>query len=225
MGFGVQNQAGDFEAITEDTCLYKFYTRDVCEACNNGWMSRLEQRAQKILAPLLEVPIPRNEYELVRGLFLPSAILTQWLLKTCATFGNKWSIRVPSWILEGLPSGRIPPCVYADACVSDQSAFYMTMSRAWNVVVDDQIGMKENDDSFRLTWQGMVSTRMRKDRGHDPSQRAQEACPRVVILRVARTLCSYKNSVAGRINPTNRLDTAEVAENRLRCLYLLPSPA
>ena len=75
------------------------------------------------------------------------------------------------------------------------------------------------------TFDATVFTRMRKYRGHDPAQRLQEARPRVVVGRVARTLRAYKNHVAGLIKTANRLDTAEVAENRPRCLYLLPAPA
>jgi len=153
LGFGHQNSQGAFEKILEDTSLYRFYTRQVCETCNNGWMSRLEQQAQHILAPLLEVPVPTNENVLLRGLFTHSHVLTQWLLKTCATYGNKWSIHMPSWILDNLPLGRIPPCVYADISFSDECGFYMAMSKQWNVAIDDQISTRENQDSFRLTWQ------------------------------------------------------------------------
>ena len=153
LGFGHENSGGQFDTVTEEASLYNFYTNDVCQRCNNGWMSRLEQKAQTILAPLLEVPIPSNEKDLLRGLFTQSHLLTQWLLKTCATYGNKWSIQIPNWILEGLPKGRVPPCVYADASFNGQRGFYMGMSKQWTVVVNDQFGTRENQDSFRLTWQ------------------------------------------------------------------------
>jgi hypothetical protein len=153
LAFGHQNSAGKFETITEEMSPYRFYTCEVCETCNNGWMSRLEQSAQKILAPLLEVPVPASENEFVRGLFTQSHLLTLWLLKTCATFGKKWAIHVPTWILEALPLKRIPPCVYADISIVDQCGFYLGMSRQWTVAIDDQLGTRENQDSFRLTWQ------------------------------------------------------------------------
>jgi hypothetical protein len=54
---------------------------------------------------------------------------------------------------------------------------------------------------------------------------APERLPRVELVEGIAWRFSRNNPVAGRGDPKNSLDVEELAENRLRCFYLLPPPA
>jgi hypothetical protein len=45
---------GGRERIRKGIALNSFTLRRICEPCNNGWMSRLEERAKPLMEPLME---------------------------------------------------------------------------------------------------------------------------------------------------------------------------
>ena len=116
-------------------------------------MSRLENVAQKLLSPLVGTEWPANEKTILQTLFLHSADLTLWLLKTAATLGEKMAMRVPQFVIEQLRLQRIPEWVYSDIAFSEQAGHRLVISNSWNVVKDGEVTVRKNEHSFRLTWQ------------------------------------------------------------------------
>ncbi|MGO8927061.1 MAG: hypothetical protein ACLQU3_09260 [Limisphaerales bacterium] len=153
MGFGAQTSAGQLDTLLQPQPLSSFYTKAVCKQCNTGWMSRLENVAQKLLSPLVGTEWPANEKTILQTLFLHSADLTLWLLKTAATLGEKMAMRVPQFVIEQLRLQRIPEWVYSDIAFSEQAGHRLVISNSWNVVKDGEVTVRKNEHSFRLTWQ------------------------------------------------------------------------
>ena len=68
MGFDRENAQGEMDSISQPQHLSTFYTMKVCETCNNGWMSQLENRIKSILHPFLQTTWPKNDTEQFRSL-------------------------------------------------------------------------------------------------------------------------------------------------------------
>jgi hypothetical protein len=80
----------------------------VCEACNGGWMSQLEQRAAPILKALLAEP-----GALAKNIEISEAtILATWAYKTAIVrnLGTNYRAIVP-------PAGSLPPGLFVDLAV------------------------------------------------------------------------------------------------------------
>lgn len=60
------------------TPLIEIITKRVCEPCNNGWMSRIEDQAQRVMEPLLDGQVTN----LRQG---DRAVLARWFAKTMLT--------------------------------------------------------------------------------------------------------------------------------------------
>ena len=117
-------------------------------------MSRLESKAQKILAPFIQKIWPKNDKELFQTLFLHSGTIVRWLLKTACTFGVKMSVAVPDQICKSLYADIIPEGVGVDMAHNKEFGFSLAMSREWNVWKGENItSMHIKNQSFRLTWQ------------------------------------------------------------------------
>jgi hypothetical protein len=96
---------------------FDFVSRDVCEACNNGWMSDLENRAQPILAPMLA-----DQPQVLTA--LDQATLATWATKTMlamqgVNMGGKRVVGEPRyrWFERHrmpLPASHVWLCHYAD---------------------------------------------------------------------------------------------------------------
>jgi len=154
MGFGMQQPGGGMDSITEPLYLTKFCTMDVCETCNNEWMSQLENGVKSVLHPFLQKTWPENDKELFRSLFLHSGVIARWLLKTACTFGAKMSVEVPEQIRTSLHQDEIPVGISVDMTYNKEFGLYMAMSRQWNVLKDERLStMHLERKSFRLTWQ------------------------------------------------------------------------
>ena len=152
IGFGAA-QGGRYELVDDDLKIRKFLTTSVCETCNNGWMSRLENTAKQALTPLLQPNWPVLDIEPLEALLPFCRDLTLWMLKTAVTFGEKMSVRIPNYIKQDLPKGIIRPAVVLDLACSELSCPFLRMTNQWTVVVDGQQDVRQNPDSFRLTWQ------------------------------------------------------------------------
>jgi hypothetical protein len=131
MGFGNQQETGGMDEIMEPQPLGSFVTDAICANCNNGWMSRLENKAKKLLTPLLVDPFPEQNRHMFSSLFLECHLITQWLLKTACTFGVKMSCEVPRHLRDRLFQGYLHPEIMADISVNDQCGLYVGMSRTW----------------------------------------------------------------------------------------------
>jgi hypothetical protein len=155
IGFGQENQQGELESILQPQPLGGFYTMDICQSCNNGWMSRLENKAQNILDPLIQKSWPSNDKELFQTVFLHSSTIARWLLKTACTFGVKMSVAVPEQICKSLYADIVSEGISVDMAYDEDFGHYMAMSRQWNVWKEDEkiTSMQVADRSFRLTWQ------------------------------------------------------------------------
>jgi hypothetical protein len=97
--------------------VFDFVTRDVCEVCNNGWMSGLEDQVRPILGPMLR--------DQPRVLTAPEQMtLATWATKTMLAMGgvNLGDERVVNdaqyrWFAEHripLPSSHVWLCRYTD---------------------------------------------------------------------------------------------------------------
>jgi len=154
IGFGLQRKTGEMDEIEAPQPLGSFKTDSVCETCNNTWMSQLENQVKPILTPLLQVPWPANDKPLFQSLFLHSAVITRWLIKTACTFGEKMSVAVPKDIKMELFKGRIRSGIRADFSCNAECGAYIGISRSWNCYIDEKIEVRELPArSFRFIWQ------------------------------------------------------------------------
>ena len=154
MGFGMENSQGGMDSVTQPQHLSTFYTTNVCETCNNEWMSQLENEVKPILHPFLQTTWPANDTDLFRSLFVHSGLIARWLLKTACTFGAKMLVEVPEPIRRSLYQDLVPVGISVDMAYNKQFGLYMGMSRQWNVWKDEKLGtMHVEKQSFRLTWQ------------------------------------------------------------------------
>src|SRR2546421_11198686 len=64
----------------------KFRTRQVCAACNNGWMSSLESDFQRRLGFLVEPTWPHLADDMVLSLRQAVDLLIRWMIKTAVVF-------------------------------------------------------------------------------------------------------------------------------------------
>jgi hypothetical protein len=153
-GFGNQLPTGNMDEIEAPQPLGGFYTDSVCRSCNNGWMSQLEDAVKPLLSPLLVEPWPSPDRQLLTALFVHSATITRWLLKTACTFGDKVSVQVPDNIRSELMMGRLNPEIMADISCNEQSGLYIGMSRTWACFADGKLdSMEVKGHSFRFVWQ------------------------------------------------------------------------
>ena len=67
---------------TRDSSLLNLRTREVCESCNTGWMSRLEQQAKPLLMDLEEAAKGGEPLDFARS---EALTLARWALKTAIT--------------------------------------------------------------------------------------------------------------------------------------------
>jgi hypothetical protein len=154
LGFGNQIKTGEMDEIEEPQPLGAFVTDSVCAACNNGWMSQLENHVKPLLSPLMVDPWPANDRQLLSALFLHCHVITRWLLKTACTFGTKMSVEVPAYIRNELYQGRLHPEIMADISCNEQCGLYVGMSRTWACFTSGKLdSMKVPDHSFRFVWQ------------------------------------------------------------------------
>jgi hypothetical protein len=63
-----------------------FETKQVCEKCNNEWMSELETWFQKNLGALVEKKWPEESRDLVKTLRAKYETLIRWMVKTAIVF-------------------------------------------------------------------------------------------------------------------------------------------
>jgi hypothetical protein len=154
LGFGVLNQSGQMDEIQAPQPASSFVTDAICANCNNVWMSDLEKVVKPLLTPLLSDPWPANHRQLFSSLFLQSAVITRWLLKTACTFGEKMSVQVPEDIRRELYAGRLNPEIKSDISYNDGYGAYVGMSRSWPCFKDGKIEPREIPNrSFRFVWQ------------------------------------------------------------------------
>ncbi len=154
MGFGYQQDTGGMDEIMEPQPLGSFVIDSVCGKCNNGWMSQLENKAKRLLTPLLVDPFPDNNRHLFSALFLESHMITRWLLKSACTFGVKMSCEVPQYIRDQLYNGYLHPEVMADISVNDECGLYIGISRSWACYTNEKLdAMQVPNESFRFVWQ------------------------------------------------------------------------
>jgi len=154
IGFGVQRQSGEMDEIDAKQPLSSFKTDAICQACNNNWMSQLENKVKPLLTPLLQTPWPANDRPLFQSLFLHSAVITRWLIKTASTFGERMSVAVPENIRKALFQGRVFPGIRADVSCNAECGAYIGMSRSWNCYINEKIEVRELPArSFRFVLQ------------------------------------------------------------------------
>jgi hypothetical protein len=76
----------------------------VCEACNNGWMSRLQERAKPVVLPLIKgetTTLTRRKQELASA-WIAMAVI-------CAEFGDRSRVAVQPEDRQWLMTRRMPP--------------------------------------------------------------------------------------------------------------------
>src|SRR4051812_30670399 len=81
IGFGRENVKGEMDHVTEMQLFDLLKARVVCNKCNTQWMSRMENKARQLLAPLLEDDLPINLETTLRNLVLRNDVIRRWLLK------------------------------------------------------------------------------------------------------------------------------------------------
>ena len=64
----------------------KYRTKQVCDDCNNGWMSQLEQDFQQKVGGLIEPDWPLLAEEMVQSLQDHSEMMVRWMIKTAIIF-------------------------------------------------------------------------------------------------------------------------------------------
>ena len=154
LGFGNQIKSGAMDEIMAPQRLGGFVTQTVCHKCNMGWMHDLEDEVKPLLTPLMVDPWPSNDCQILSGLFLKSAVITRWLLKTACTFGTKMSCEVPKYIRDELYQGRLHPEIMADISCNEQCGIYVGMSPTWVCYTGGKLdSIKVPGHSFRFVWQ------------------------------------------------------------------------
>jgi hypothetical protein len=96
LGFGLDEKQ---KAFVESQTVTRFHkssiltaqTREVCEPCNNGWMSTLETQAEPLFLRLLEAATSNQRCRLT---FIEAATLARWMQKTA--MANELTIGLPS---------------------------------------------------------------------------------------------------------------------------------
>ena len=142
------------DEVMEKQPLGSFVTESICQKCNNGWMSKLENEVKPLLSPLFVAPWPVNDAQILSGLFLHSHVITKWLLKTACTFGEKMSCEVPQCIRDQLYKGALHPEIMADISYNDECGVYVGMSRTWKCYTGEKLNpMNVPGQSFRFVWQ------------------------------------------------------------------------
>jgi hypothetical protein len=87
-GFGLDDAAREFvelptHMVTKKSALLTLKTREVCQQCNNGWMSRLEQAAERVILRCAEAA--RNSGVGVSLSKAEARTLALWAQKTAIT--------------------------------------------------------------------------------------------------------------------------------------------
>ncbi|MGH3403229.1 MAG: hypothetical protein ACRDRJ_12155 [Streptosporangiaceae bacterium] len=87
-GFGLDDDAQEFvelptTMVTKKSTLLTLKTREVCQQCNNGWMSKLEQAAEPLILRLAEAA--QNPSQIVRLNQAEARTLALWAQKTAIT--------------------------------------------------------------------------------------------------------------------------------------------
>lgn len=80
----------------------KFRTRQVCRACNNGWMSHLEGEFQRRIGYLVEPTWPHLADDMVACLRQEAGVLIRWMIKTAIVFEKSLPKRDRLVIPEGV---------------------------------------------------------------------------------------------------------------------------
>jgi hypothetical protein len=91
--------------------LNTYTTRSVCQSCNNGWMSTLENWFKTNLGILVEPTWPKLANELIRSALVEKEMLAKWALKTVIMMdANSMMEPVTApGLATSLYTGHLPP--------------------------------------------------------------------------------------------------------------------
>jgi hypothetical protein len=109
LGLYRRNNEGSAERTRPDISLSSFTLKRICGTCNNGWMSRLEERVKPVLKPLLDGSSTLESLDVDQR-----QVLAQWAAKTAIIESHSIGAQSPvpgallQWMRahEGDPRGR-----------------------------------------------------------------------------------------------------------------------
>lgn len=125
----------------------------VCEKCNNGWMSQLEDNCQKHIINLMNINLIESELNFLKEHYNTVA---KWAFKNVILLNSATNYRqlVPRGHYKALYSGSIPEGVFVDmAFCKDNSIIEWRQTRGGLVVKDKEIPLNFNVTRYQITFQ------------------------------------------------------------------------
>ncbi|AUN26511.1 hypothetical protein RSJ21_15235 [Clostridium botulinum] len=125
----------------------------VCEKCNNGWMSQLEEDCQKHIINFMNMNEIESELNFLKEYY---DTVAKWAFKNAILLNNATNYRqlVPKEHYVALYSGSIPEGVYIDlAFCKSESKIEWRQTLGGLVVKNEEIPLNPNVTRYQITFQ------------------------------------------------------------------------
>jgi hypothetical protein len=115
--------------------LLKYTTKNVCEKCNNGWMSSLENWFKYNMGFFVEPTWPILAEDHIRAALPTTSDLAAWCLKTAVVMSNNSSYRTihDGEMIKGLRLGYVVNDVYVDMARIETPDVSHIMSKGFRI--------------------------------------------------------------------------------------------
>ena len=113
-----------------------FTAKIVCQACNSGWMSKMESEVKGILAPFTQESFPILAHTYLETLKDHKAILARWMVKTALlnSYALPGKISLPRSLIHEIVTAGPPGGVWLDAAKAKDSGIAAALTKTFPTI-------------------------------------------------------------------------------------------